>query len=85
MGICGERKLNQAPYLVKGFRLFDKVLYNGIECFIFGRRARGSFDIRMLDGTKVKAGISYKKLVLLEKRKNFLITKEGNGAIPPTP
>ena len=81
----GERKLNQAPYLVKEFRLFDKVLYNGIECFIFGRRASGSFDIRMLDGTKVKAGISYKKLVLLEKRKNFLITKEGNGAIPPTP
>ena len=81
----GERKLNQAPYLVKEFRLFDKVLYNGIECFIFGRRASGSFDIRMLDGTKVKAGISYKKLILIEKRKNFLITKEGNGAIPPTP
>lgn len=80
----GVRKLNQAPYLVKGFRLFDKVLYNGIECFIFGRRASGSFDIRMLDGTKVKAGISYKKLILIEKRKNFLITKEGNGAIPPT-
>ena len=81
----GERKLNQAPYLVKGFRLFDKVLYNGIECFIFGRRASGYFDIRKLDGTKVKAGISYKKLILIEKRKNFLITKEGNGAIPPTP
>ena len=79
----GERKLNQAPYLVKGFRLFDKVLYNGIECFIFGRRASGYFDIRKLDGTKVKEGISYKKLILIDKRKNFLITKEGIGAIPP--
>lgn len=76
----GKKKLNQAPYLVKGFRLFDKVLYNGIECFIYGRRSSGSFDIRKLDGTKVKAGISYKKLVLLERRKNFLIVKEGRNS-----
>ena len=34
-------KLNQAPYLVKGFRLFDKVKYKGQECFIFGRRSSG--------------------------------------------
>ena len=80
----GKKKANQSAYLVKGFRLFDKVKYNGIECFIFGRRSRGSFDIRMLDGTKVKAGISCNKLKLLEVRKNFLITKEGIGAIPPT-
>lgn len=37
----GIRKRNQAPYLVKGFRLFDKVLYQGQECFIFGRRSTG--------------------------------------------
>lgn len=79
----GKKKANQSPYLVKGFRLFDKVEYNGIECFVFGRRASGSFDIRKLDGTKVHAGISCKKLKLLEVRKNFLITKEGTGAIPP--
>ena len=76
----GKKKLNQAPYLVKGFRLFDKVLYNGIECFVYGRRSSGNFDIRMLDGTKVKAGISCKKLVLLEKRRNFLIVKEGRNS-----
>ena len=35
----GVRKLNQAPYLVKKFRLFDKVVFDGTECFIFGRRA----------------------------------------------
>ena len=80
----GKKKANQSAYLVKGFRLFDKVKYNGIECFIFGRRSSGSFDIRMLDGTKVKAGISCNKLKLLEVRKNFLITKEGIGVIPPT-
>ena len=71
--------------MVKGFRLFDKVKYNGIECFVYGRRIRGSFDIRKIDGTKVHTGISFKKLKFLEVRKNFLITKEGIGAIPHTP
>ena len=81
----GKKKANQSPYIVNGFRLFDKVKYNGIECFVYARRASGSFDIRKIDGTKVHAGISFKKLRLLEVRKNFLITKEGNGTIPPTP
>lgn len=68
----GSRKLNQAPYLVKGYRLFDKVRFQKQECFIFGRRSSGYFDIRRLDGTKVSAGISYKKLELLEARKSML-------------
>ena len=68
----GRRKLNQAPYLVKGYRLFDKVRFQKQECFIFGRRSSGYFDIRRLDGTKVSAGISYKKLELLEARKSIL-------------
>lgn len=68
----GNRKRNQAPYEVKGFRLFDKVKYQNIECFIFGRRSSGYFDIRKLDGTKVSASVSYKKLTLLETRKNIL-------------
>ena len=68
----GSRKLNQAPYLVKGYRLFDKVRFQKQECFIFGRRSSGYFDIRRLDGTKVSAGIGYKKLELLEARKSIL-------------
>lgn len=71
----GTRKLNQAPYIVKGFRLFDKVKYSNQECFIFGRRSSGNFDIRLLDGTKVHAGINCKKLKLLEKRKSYLIER----------
>ena len=81
----GKKRAKQSPYMVKGFRLFDKVKYNGIECFVYGRRANGSFDIRKIDGTKVRAAISFKKLKFLEVRKNFLITKEGIGAIPPIP
>ena len=69
----GRRKLNQSPYIIKDFRLFDKVEYFGKEYFIFGRRKTGFFDIRTLDGKKVNKGsLSYKKLKLLEKRKNYL-------------
>ena len=69
----GTRKRNQAAYLVKGFRLFDKVKYQDQEYFIFGRRTSGFFDIRTLDGTKVNKGsISCKKLQLVEKSKHYL-------------
>ena len=69
----GIRKRNQAPYLVKGFRLFDKVLYQGKEYFIFGRRTTGYFDIRTLDGTKVNKGsVSYKKLRIQDTAKAYL-------------
>jgi hypothetical protein len=74
----GKKKLNQAPYIVKGFRLFDKVKFEGKECFIFGRRSSGSFDIRKLDGIKISASVSYKKLKLVEKKSALLIErKEG--------
>lgn len=69
----GYRKRNQAPYEVKGFRLYDKVRWKGQVCFIFGRRSRGSMDIRHLDGTKVSASAWYKKLKLFEMRKNMLV------------
>ena len=79
----GIKKRNQAPYIVKGYRLFDKVKYNNKEYFIFGRRSNGFFDIRNLQGEKVNKGsISYKKLKLLETRKKYLT--ERRTAIPPT-
>ena len=68
----GYRKANQAPKYVHGFQLFDKVKYDGQEYFVFGRRSSGNFDIRLLDGTKVHAGINYKKLTLIERRKSIL-------------
>lgn len=71
----GIRKRNQAPYQVKGFRLFDKVLYQGKKCFIFGRRTSGRMDIRLLDGTHINASVGYKNLKLLELRKAYLIER----------
>ena len=69
----GIRKRNQAPYLVKGFRLFDKVLYQGQECFIFGRRSTGYMDLRLLDGIHINPSVGFKKLKLLEPRSNYLV------------
>ena len=78
----GYRKNNQAKYSVFGFHLFDKVKYNNIDCFIFGRRSSGSFDIRKLNGEVISHGISYKKLKLVEYRKSLLIEREVCGASP---
>ena len=77
----GIRKANRAPFIVKGLRLFDKVLYDGQECFVLGRRTSGYFDLRLLDGTKQSASASVKKLKLLEYS-NTLLT-ERRTHIPP--
>lgn len=60
----GKRKSNKAVRWVKGYQLFDKVTYKGQDCFVFGRRSSGYFDLRLLDGTKIHASASYKKLTL---------------------
>ena len=69
----GIRKRNQASKYVFGFRLYDKVLYQGKECFVWGRRTSGSFLLRTIDGIKVKDGVRYRNLTLLERSSNYLI------------
>ncbi len=64
---------NTAPRFVHGFQRYDKVLWNNTECFIFGRRKKGYFDLRKLDGTKIHAAAKVKELTLLETSKTFLI------------
>ena len=71
----GKKKLNQASYLVKGFRLFDKVEFEGQVYFIFGRRSSGYFDIRKLNGEVISRSASWKKLKLLEIRKSLLMER----------
>ena len=66
------RKRNQAPYAVKGFRLFDRVLYNGQSCFVTGRRASGYFALRTLDGTVVHNSAKAADITLLEMRKGYI-------------
>ena len=80
----GKKKLNQAPFVVKGFRLFDLVEYHKELFYVFGRRKSGYFDIRRLDGTKVNKGsINCKKLRLVETRRTLLTERRNSGSIPP--
>ena len=81
----GVRKLNQAPFVVKGFRRFDKVKCKGEIGFVYGRRSSGFFDVRTLDGVRLSAGISFKKLMLVEKRTTFLTQlRKEHGASSPS-
>lgn len=75
----GYRKRNQAAYEVKGFRLYDQVLWKGQKCFIFGRRSTGRMDLRLLDGTHLNASVGYKNLKLLKMRSNYLIEQRKVG------
>jgi hypothetical protein len=67
---------NTAPRFVHGFQRFDKVLFQQTECFIFGRRNTGYFDLRTLDGTKVHASAKAKELRLLEFASTLLIERK---------
>ena len=79
----GRLKANQAPYRVKGYRLFDKIRYNGTECFVFGRRQSGWFTLRTIDGKLVTDSVSFRKLKFLSESERILITKKRRTAIPP--
>ena len=68
----GKRKVNTIKE-VFGFKRWDKVLYNGIKCFIYGLRSSGQFDIRLLTGEKINASIKYTKLRLIESFKTTRI------------
>jgi Restriction endonuclease len=74
----GERShlKNTAPRWIQGFQRFDKVHILRAECFIFGRRSTGYFDLRILDGTKVHACAKAKELCLLESAQTCLIEKK---------
>lgn len=79
----GVRKRNQAPHVVKGFRLFDLVKYKGNYYYVFGRRNNGFMDIRTLDGKKINKGsISNKRLKFVSTSKGMLV--ERKKAIPLT-
>lgn len=70
---------NTAPRLIKGFQRYDKVRFQGQECFVFGRRSTGYFDLRLLDGTKIHASANAKHIKRLERGNTFLIERRMAG------
>ncbi|MDD3581784.1 MAG: RNA-guided endonuclease IscB [Desulfobacca sp.] len=73
---------NTASRYVLGFQRFDRVLWKGQECFVFGRRTTGYFDLRKLDGTKVHSSASAQKCQLLESARTFLVERRGAVSSP---
>ena len=76
----GRLKLNQAPRLVKGFRLFDKVEYQSHACFITGRRSSGYFALKTLNGTSITDSVFYKRLRFLEEPGTILVERRAPTA-----
>lgn len=67
----GKKKRNQADFEVKGFRLFDRVKYNGKTMFVTSRRASGCFVIRDINyGNKEE--LSCKKLIPDRCKRNMI-------------
>ena len=76
---------NTAPRYVKDFKRFDKVKFNGEECFIFGRRSSGYFDLRKLDGQVIHRSAKVKKLKLIQSFNTLLWESMRNKASIPPP
>ena len=52
--------------------VFSTKFYKEQECFIFGRRSSGYFDLRRLDGEVIHRSASYKDLEIIDIRKSLL-------------
>lgn len=81
----GYWKHNQASREIKGYRLFDIVLYNNIPAYIHGRRSSGYFVVKDFEGHTLSNSTSYKSLGLVRHSGSFLIDakKRNQGSIPP--
>ena len=69
------RKLNQSPYILNGYRLFDKVIYNGKIGFVSARRRKGSYRVRDIFWNYLSEGVTFRKLKFVESRQYYLCDK----------
>ena len=49
------------------------MIYDKVECFIYGLRSSGYFDIRSLTGEKINTSVKYVNLRLIEPFKTWRI------------
>lgn len=73
---------NTAAREIKGFRRFDKVLWEGNVAFVFARRTSGSFDIRDIYNTSLHKSVSFKQLELLERGNIFIAAYSSPNSSP---
>ena len=68
-------KKNQSAHLVFCFARFDRVRYDGKECFVYARRTSGSFDLRDIDGSVITHSVTQKKIKLIRHENSIIIKK----------
>ena len=73
IGKGAYRKRNQCPYEVKGFRLYDKVRAQNREWYVHGRRLKGSFVLKTLDGNMLE--IAPSKISRIGSQAGFIIER----------
>lgn len=69
----GIRRMNQASYIVKEFRLYDKVFAKGKEWYIHGKRTKGSFVLKTLLGDSLE--IVPTKIRFLGTQRGFIVER----------
>ena len=69
----GIRRDAQTEHMVKGFCLNDTVLAKGQQWFVGGRRQKGNFVLKRLDGTKLD--IAPSKIKFLRHNNSYLIER----------
>lgn len=70
-----RRQLNQAPHLIFGYVLNDRVKFNGIECFVHGRRTIGYFVLKDIDGNTIHNSAPVKKIKLISHENSIIIKR----------
>ena len=73
----GVRKRNQSAYIVKGFRLFDRVKAKGREWYIHGKRTNGAFVLKCLNGSRLE--IAPSKICFISQQHNFITERRTLG------
>lgn len=70
----GVRRLTQSWYVVRGFRLYDKVLAKGRLWYIAGRRQKGGFVLKDLDGNRKE--ITPSKIQFVHEQHNYIVERK---------
>lgn len=74
----GYRKRNQAEYIVRGFRLFDRVKAKNKNWYIHGRRNKGSFVLKDLQNNTLE--ITPTKIKFIEYQNSFITERRSLGS-----
>lgn len=81
----GHWKRNQAPYEIKGFRLFDTVRYNSLPAYVHGRRTTGYFVIKDAEGNTLSNSFNCKNLELVRHNNARLCFAHDGSRLIPLP